>query len=144
MDSSRFIPRTLSASGLLMSDINYAILGYLGLSQTMTSYFISIQPPTICDVAQPQAYCSVDRLSLTPTCGGYLGAPMFTASADTVYGIVIQDRFCNDSTQYGGNFHSMHDFRDWILETSGASENAKVAAFLLVSTVLISLRHLVQ
>lgn len=114
------------------------MIGFLGMSQSLQRIFIAIDSPQhgACDSRYPSAFCSQTKFD-AQTCGGVLGSPVFSASdSEEIQGIVILDKFCKNQ-QSVSNFHSIAEYREWIIEASSASSLNVALSVSLTIAVLI-------
>jgi secreted trypsin-like serine protease len=72
-------------------------------------------------------------------CDGFLGAAVFDTSRNSIRGIVIYDNSCSASDEPRGYLHSVNDYRDWILQVSGADKASMTTIMMLLSFVIVNL-----
>jgi hypothetical protein len=114
--------------------------GFTGLQRQLftTQLFIFSPNSTICDSSMSTAFCSNAALYTVDTCGGYFGAALFDSRENAIRGIVILDKFCSIARKQWGNFHSIDDYRDWILKVSGANK-VGMSLLLVLSAFVITI-----
>lgn len=139
VNAERFKPQTLSTSSLQEYE-GYSMTGFTAMDRFLitTQLFIFSPNSPPCDSNFPKAYCSDAELRFVNTCGGYFGAALFDSKQNDIRGIVIRDEFCTTASRQFGNFHSIDDHRDWILEVSGAAHKAAIRLATILSAFVIA------
>jgi hypothetical protein len=141
MDSIRFKPQSLSTAELNENE-KFTVTGFRGNDEIhLKTKEVSMSYPNSgkCDSMFPQAYCTEDRNILDELCGGFLGAAVFDTSQNSIRGIAIYDSFCSVSDEFRVYFHSVSDFRDWVLQVSAADKSSLATLMTLLSYVIVNL-----
>jgi hypothetical protein len=137
-DKSFFVPRAISENEISL-DESCSMIGFLGMSDALQRTYIKVHSPSnpACYSKSTGSYCSITFFDVDK-CGGNLGSPVFDRSdTELIKGIVIFDRFCKNGQKGVTSIHSISEYRDWIIETSGAFTAISLSPLLAFPLALV-------
>lgn len=136
-----FLPRFLGALESNRSDCNLYGWGEVN-GHNRHSEAISIFSSTFCTPNFEQVFCTTFASASHATCTAIQGSPVTCGDESIVAGILINNGTCShNGNRILLNYHSVHDFTDWIIEISGAKVTSKTSIVLILSAVWMILSN---
>ncbi|XP_037034422.1 uncharacterized protein LOC119073217 [Bradysia coprophila] len=129
-----FAPRSL---GSLSTSTPCNLFGWGGELLDPRRDAVMVTGPVACDPNYPQSYCTVFDSVSHSTCDAMQGSPLTCGNDDiTVAGFVTTDGGCStDTGRTMLNYHSIRDFRDWIVGVFGPELPARDAVNFIVTVL---------
>jgi hypothetical protein len=140
LNAEKFVPKTIFESPLKQYE-QPIVIGFPGIRNPLQYTVIPVLLPnsTLCDANFPSAFCTNHTRPEVRQCGGYLGSGVFDGAAEPIKGLIIRDGFCSPSGEVGAYFHDLSDYREWILENSGAERTLKISFAMILVAVLMKI-----
>ncbi|KAG4071696.1 hypothetical protein HA402_011850 [Bradysia odoriphaga] len=128
-----FAPRPL---GSLSTSTSCNLFGWGGELLDPRRDAVMVNGPVACDPNYPQSYCTVFDSVSHLTCDAMQGSPLTCGNDMTVAGFVTTDGGCSaDTGRTLLNYHSVHDFRDWIVGVFGPKLPERNAVNFIVTVL---------